>query len=545
MTSCRQIGSELCYTTHWSNISVSCLTPALSAGTHTLVLSADGFGAAAREVEYVLQVTSASATQGSVKGGTLVRLDGTGFSSDCSRLKVKLGQVYECEVLQCSDEALTCITRPITTNHRIVNVGTSSETVSWYPRVLEVVEGDSVTWQWSKVSENSQLQYGVCEVASPVDNCEDADGSGFFSGTQTAAGSFTVAFPQQGIHYYAGPTLPGGVVMRGQVNVVRPPHQALRMAVLLGDKEATYQVAGSQVVNMSGCDPILEMPLDGCDLPDLTTPENGYLYFHFHTCHTPVVSALASSTTHTVKGLSGLQVVGGDSLTITGSGFGDLACQVEVSVGEASCSVTSASDTSVTCDLDDLDNLRSGAYLPITVKAINRGIAVTDIAGYSSEGRVVVVPQVSSLSPLEGSLGGSTLLTISGSSLQGLVASPVVLVGGQTCVVQSVSSTTVTCLTPPSTSATVATFTLTVAGVPAKMDTLTFTYSEALTPVVTSMAVQGEEVTLSGHNFGSDNTKVTITLVQQSVPHGCREVPQEEEKEDLMVEEREEWWWWC
>ncbi|XP_063855000.1 fibrocystin-L-like [Scylla paramamosain] len=309
------IGSELCYTTHWSNISVSCLTPALSAGTHTLVLSADGFGAAAREVEYVLQVTSASATQGSVKGGTLVRLGGTGFSSDCSCLKVKLGQVYECEVLQCSDEALTCITRPITTNHRIVNVGTSSETVSWYPRVLEVVEGDSVTWQWSKVSENSQLQYRVCEVASPVDNCEDADDSGFFSGTQTVAGSFTVAFPQQGIHYYAGPTLPGGVVMRGQVNVVRPPHQALRMAALLGDKEATYQVAGSQVVNMSGCDPILEMPLDRCDLPDLTTPENGYLYFHFHTCHTPVVSALASSTTHTVKGLSGLQVVGGDSLS--------------------------------------------------------------------------------------------------------------------------------------------------------------------------------------------------------------------------------------
>ncbi|XP_063849869.1 fibrocystin-L-like [Scylla paramamosain] len=183
------IGSELCYTTHWSNISVSCLTPALSAGTHTLVLSADGFGAAAREMEYVLQVTSASATQGSVKGGTLVRLGGTGFSSDCSRLKVKLGQVYECEVLQCSNEALTCITRPITTNYRIVNVGTSSETVSWYPRVLEVVEGDSVTWQWSKVSENSQLQYGVCEVASPVDKCEDADGSGFFSGTQTAAGA--------------------------------------------------------------------------------------------------------------------------------------------------------------------------------------------------------------------------------------------------------------------------------------------------------------------------------------------------------------------
>ncbi|XP_063881713.1 uncharacterized protein LOC135111963 [Scylla paramamosain] len=341
-----------------------------------------------------------------------------------------------------------CITR--LHHHQLTglwNVGTSSETVSWYPRVLEVVEGDSVTWQWSKVSENS------CSCSArrwvrwpaPVDNCEDADGS--------------------------------GLLLR-DTDCCRPSGMAVRSWVTVGSHLPGCRESGRQ--HGSGCDPILEMPL------------------------------------------------------------GRRSVLVKHPVG-----VTSASDTSVTCDLDDLDNLRSGAYLPITVKAINRGIAVTDIAGYSSEGRVVVVPQVSSLSPLEGSLGGSTLLTISGSSLQGLVASPVVLVGGQTCVVQSVSSTTVTCLTPPSTSATVATFTLTVAGVPAKMDTLTFTYSEALTPVVTSMAVQGEEVTLSGHNFGSDNTKVTITLVQQSVPHGCREVPQEEEKEDLMVEEREEWWWWC
>ena len=65
-------------------------------------------------------------------------------------------------------------------------------------------------------------------------------------------------------------------------------------------------------------------------------------------------------------------MLGGDSLTITGSGFGDLDCQVEVSIGDASCSVTSASDTSVTCDLDDMENLRSGGYLPVTVKTINR-----------------------------------------------------------------------------------------------------------------------------------------------------------------------------
>ncbi|MPD05648.1 Fibrocystin-L [Portunus trituberculatus] len=185
-------------------------------------------------------------------------------------------------------------------------------------------------------------------------------------------GSFSVSFPQEGTYHYAGPEIVGGLVMRGRINVVRPAHQVLKVAVMLGEQEATYQVEGSEAVTVSGCNPILETPLDGCDLPDLTIPDDGNLYFQFHTCYTPVVTSLASSTTHTVDGLSALEMLGGDSLTITGSGFGDADCQVEVSIGDASCTVTSASDTSVTCDLDDLENLRSGAYLPVTVKAINR-----------------------------------------------------------------------------------------------------------------------------------------------------------------------------
>lgn len=95
----------------------------------------------------------------------------------------------------------------------------------------------------------------------------------------------------------------GDQVMRGQINVVRPPHQALRVAVKLGDQEATYQVDGSEVVTVSGCDSILETPLDGCDQSDPATPDDGNLYFQFHTCHTPVVTGLAPSTTHTVDGL--------------------------------------------------------------------------------------------------------------------------------------------------------------------------------------------------------------------------------------------------
>ena len=60
--------------------------------------------------------------------------------------------------------------------------------MTWSPRNLVVVEGDSVTWQWSKLSEVSQLKYSVCEVPTPADGCEDRDGSGFSSGPKTATG---------------------------------------------------------------------------------------------------------------------------------------------------------------------------------------------------------------------------------------------------------------------------------------------------------------------------------------------------------------------
>ena len=78
---------------------------------------------------------------------------------------------------------------------------------------------------------------------------------------------------------------------------------------------------------------------------------------------------------------------------------------------------------------------------------------------------MLVVPEVTSISPTEGSLGGGTLLTITGTGLQGLAASPVVLLGAQACVLQEVQPTTITCLTPPSDSASTVTVALVVAGV--------------------------------------------------------------------------------
>ena len=88
-----------------------------------------------------------------------------------------------------------------------------------------------------------------------------------------------------------------------------------------------------------------------------------------------------------------------------------------------------------------------------------------NIPDYKSDGRVLVVPEVLSISPVEGSLAGGTLLTITGTGLQGINADPAVLIGGKVCQVQDVTPTSVTCLTPASDSATAANFNLAVLGV--------------------------------------------------------------------------------
>lgn len=69
---------------------------------------------------------------------------------------------------------------------------------------------------------------------------------------------------------------------------------------------------------------------------------------------------------------SGLQVAGGATLTLTGSGLGESTCQTEVWVGDASCTVTASSDTSVTCNLDDYDSMVSLQPFPLVVNVINR-----------------------------------------------------------------------------------------------------------------------------------------------------------------------------
>ncbi|XP_050685917.1 fibrocystin-L-like isoform X2 [Eriocheir sinensis] len=541
-----KIGSEPCEVTSWAAESVTCTTPSLAPGSYSVSLLTDGLGLAETSVDYVFTITSASKLKGSVKGGTTVTLKGEGFGSDCSLLKVLLGDEDECDVVECQPTSLTCVTRIVPKHHEILNSGMSTEfSVQWSPNVLDVREGDTVTWKWLKLSENSQLEYSVCQVPNPLADCEDDDGTGFNSGPKTVAGQFTVNFNQQGTYFYSGqPASSSGLVMRGQINVIRPPTEARKITVLLGDQEATIDLSNvEEPIAGDGCTPNQE-PLADCTEADPTVPDDGYLYFQAHTCYTPVISSVATDSFTGVPGLSGVQLIEGVSLNIEGSGFNDEAsgqCKSSVRVGNAPCVLGQVgSSTALTCDpnMEDL----GVSYYPVSVRVFGNGIAAMEVSNYNNEGRVVVVPSVESYSPTEGSLAGGTLITIAGSGLQGLSADPVVLLGGQPCALEDVTPISVTCLTPPSATATSATLTVTVMGIQALYPDShpSYTYSEALTPSVTGMAISGETVTLTGQNLGTDSDKLTVTLILETLSRSLKTEEDEEDEVEKLDEEMDE-----
>ncbi|CAL4117570.1 unnamed protein product, partial [Meganyctiphanes norvegica] len=129
-----------------------------------------------------LKVQSSSKAQGSVSGGVPMIFNGVGFGSDCSLLKITLGHTAECEITECSDTQISCITKTVSKNHVITNLGELRNYgigYAWSYKSISISVGDTVTWKWDKASAVSQLLYNVYQLSSPTD--KEYDGKGFNS----------------------------------------------------------------------------------------------------------------------------------------------------------------------------------------------------------------------------------------------------------------------------------------------------------------------------------------------------------------------------
>lgn len=186
------------------------------------------------------------------------------------------------------------------------------------------------------------------------------------------------------------------------------------------------------------------------------------------------------------------------SFNITGSLFGTDSNALEVFIGSAEATVTSARDSYI---IASIDNIPAGNN-EVVVRVIGYGKASGSLS-------VTGTPVITSVSPSSGSIYGETLITIQGN---GFVENDTrVEVGGNECVIQTTTLAEVTCVTASNSAGSVN------VEVISNGETYTpdsFTYSTGSTPTVTSISpttgLSGSILTISGSNFA--NTGVTVTL---------------------------------
>ncbi|XP_066939677.1 fibrocystin-L-like [Macrobrachium rosenbergii] len=533
-TSTVMVGVKPCKPVSWSDVSIQCTLPSLSHGQHPIIVDIKdkGYASGSYEIAYTFKVTGSSTTHGSVYGGTRVVVQGAGFGTNCSLLEVNLGEDVECSIIDCSDTEILCKVHLVPRKHVIRNNGSHpsyGKGYAWEPKLLNVCEGDTVSWVWTKNDPLSQLLYNVFEVSAPGIREHD---KGFTSGDPKSAGSVSVEFPNAQIVYFAGAPVYDDLVMTGQVNVLRPKPETFRVTVKLGGITATNELGGGSGstnfgTGINGCGSTVDTALSRCDVNGTayvpsSPPDNSHLYFFTDKCFTPSVTGVSADRTFSVAQLSGLQVTAGVTLTINGTGFGPQSCQNQVKIGEAVCTVVTASESLIECKLQSQEELMSIKPYGLQLNVVNRGLAMVDVSNYEKEGKITVVPVVTAFSPAEGSIAGGTKITITGTGLKAFDGKATVSVGSGTCTVDSVTSTSITCITSPNAAGSyplqvsISAFSIQAES---EMVSSTFTYSNSATPTVSSFVVSGERATISGSLFGSDASKVTVTLTKASARH--------------------------
>ena len=122
------IRDNICEIINSSNTEIYCKTPANPPGRHRLSVSISGRGFAELSdpvLEYILTVDSVYPGKGSVLGGTVLTLTGSGFGQNTSVIHVRVGN-KKCDVFSATNEEVKCKTTAATNVFSVDNSGRSS-----------------------------------------------------------------------------------------------------------------------------------------------------------------------------------------------------------------------------------------------------------------------------------------------------------------------------------------------------------------------------------------------------------------------------------
>ncbi|XP_013401885.1 LOW QUALITY PROTEIN: fibrocystin-L-like [Lingula anatina] len=231
-------------------------------------------------------------------------------------------------------------------------------------------------------------------------------------------------------------------------------------------------------------------------IPQLTVEINnvpakcsGNCDFQWQSAMTPTVSSVTP-----VSGSSLSSTV----LTVQGTGFGTTPADNLVTIGGEPCVVTSATATQLQCNIGDGP---VGTHT-VDVNVLSKGLAQHVGGTFNFTYDFLIFD----ISPVNGSLGGCTLLTVRGTGF----ASGTVEMAGEPCSIQSQNYSHITCRTPAVSSPGAVQLTVSQAAGTISSPT-NFTYVNELTPEISSVTITtttscvqgGGNLTILGTGFGS------------------------------------------
>ncbi|XP_069118773.1 fibrocystin-L-like [Argopecten irradians] len=501
------LGETVANITFYNDTCAIAEVPPCSPGSHEVRVIVGDHGAAVNlknelpTITCNLEIDSVKPHSGSLFGGTVLTLEGRGFTSNT---KVIVG-THECDVSAANDTS-------------VISFG---KYYYWSPQYVSIQVGDVVQWDWDFPFYITTMKPRVEETYNLT--AKFGKPGGFSSGVGSTKGSYTHEFNKAGTFYYWSGIIEdyGTTWFHGSVEVTERTSYLADVTVKQEGFEANYNLSKSESDTVLCCDAPVHMV--NCSDPLPNDPGNNTKFqFAFWTCASPIIDQICRQNGTT-----------NDDIVISGNGFSDVRNHNNVTFGDYRCKVSNSSVSNVTCSIDPGNKPRVGRPQYIDVYVTDLGYAHINIEENTLK-TFALFPVITSINPSNGSLGGYTRLTVSGTGFEEGPDQIMtdITIGGYPCNIVSSSYTEIICLTPiffveKQQHVSVS---IPVSGninIPAKCDTsCQFTYIDLLTPKVTGVSpdtITGGNATrvfITGTGFGNDLHTVSV-IMKSSEMHDC------------------------
>jgi len=530
------IGGTACPVRSCSLTSIVCDQGVGLVGTYKPKVLIAGSGLAVLEdgltsVTYPLTITSVSPATGSIGGGTILTIAGTGFlpSLDYPGVtqSVTVG-TSECHIQTTSGNTLTCITSPqLTTNQLILLVGTDSATsadFSYDPSSSPMITSVSPDYASTivktqltitgtnfvplKAGEQISIFVGAVECYYLTSTATSITCN--LLGGPTGKWLMVVSIPGRGnavkeqyplIFQLTSVTPNQGSINGGTLLTLVGKGfstRASQMLVMFEDKAHICDIVGSPTEQQVKC---RTAPMGAMKAGEVQKTVllgrlqdeavcDGACDFTYSEAATPVISSLSVSSGPA-----------GTAVDIIGTGFGTDKSATKVLFGSKSATISSVSNTQVTVEVP---NQEANQY---NIKLTFDGLGTA--SGVFAFTQTI---QVTSVSPLTGSTAG-TDVTVTGS---GFASAPIVTFGSVACLIISASASSIKCRLGASTSTVPLLLSIaqTNSYLCSDASLCGFTFASSSTPSISNPSLSGTTLTVAGSNLSPSPADIRVSVGQ-------------------------------